>query len=235
MTRDSISNTASSAVPRVISVNVGLPKQIQTPTGVVLTSIFKAPVTGRLPVRGHNIAGDRQSDLSVHGGPHKAVYAYAIEHYSFWREQLPAIELEYGIFGENLTTEGVTEDAVYIGDQFRIGSAVLQVTQPRMPCYKLGIRFQLAGMVRRFWQSGRSGIYFSVVGEGDLAADDSIERVAHDPDSISVADVVRLYRGDETNGELFERALRAPLSGSWKEDLRESRAVSSAKNADNLH
>jgi MOSC domain-containing protein YiiM len=227
MTRNSVSDNGTSAIGRVISVNVGTPRQIQTPTAVVLTSIFKTPVAGRLAVRGHNIAGDRQSDPRVHGGPYKAVYSYPVEHYSFWREreQLPQIELEYGMFGENLTTEGLIEDAVYIGDQFRIGSAVLQVTQPRMPCYKLGIRFQRADMVKRFWQSGRSGIYYSVVAEGDLAAGDLIERVAHDVDSISVADVVRLYRGDEKNAELFERALRAPLSGSWKEELRESRAA----------
>jgi MOSC domain-containing protein YiiM len=161
----------------------------------------------------------------VHGGPYKAIYSYAIERYAFWQEQLPETEFEYGIFGENLTTEGLLEEAVYIGDQFRIGSAVLQVTQPRMPCYKLGIRFQRADMVKRFWQSGYSGIYFSVVTEGDLAAGDSIELVAHNEDSISVSDVVKLYRGDETSDDLYERALRAPLSGSWKQELRESRTA----------
>ncbi len=223
MTPDSASNDGT---PRVVSVNVGMPRQIRTPTAVVLTSIFKSPVAGRRAVRGHNIEGDRQSDLRVHGGPHKAVYSYSVEHYPFWREQLPETEFEYGMFGENLTTEGLTEEAAYIGDQFRIGSAVLQVTQPRMPCYKLGIRFQRADMVKRFWHSGRSGIYFSVITEGDLAPGDAIERVAHDDDSISVADVVRLYRGDEADDELFERALRAPLSGSWKQELRESRISS---------
>ena len=223
MPRDLTPDDHESAVPRVVSVNVGMPRQIRIRAGVVLTSIFKSPVAGRRELRGHNIEGDRQSDLSVHGGPYKAVYSYALERYPFWQEQLPETEFEYGIFGENLTTEGLLEETVYIGDQFRVGSAVLQVTQPRMPCYKLGIRFQRADMVKRFWQSGYSGIYFSVVTAGDLAAGDSIERVAHDDDSISVADVVRLYRGDETNNELFERALRAPLSGSWKQELRESR------------
>ncbi len=228
MPSDVIPDGHKPSVPRVVSVNVGLPRQIKTPTAIVLTSIFKSPVSGRVAVRGHNIAGDRQSDLSVHGGPHKAVYSYPVEHYSFWRKQLPQSELEFGVFGENLTTDGLIEGTVYIGDQFRIGSAVLQVTQPRMPCYKLGIRFQRADMVKRFWQSGRSGIYFSVAAEGDLAAGDPIERVAHDEDSVSVADVVRLYRGDETNSELFERALRAPLPGSWKEELRESRAAANS-------
>jgi len=205
---------------RVVSVNVGKPTQVQVGHATVLTSIFKSPVEGRVAVRGHNIDGDRQSDLTVHGGPNKAVYCYPAEHYRYWKEQLPDMDLPYGAFGENLTTEGITEDAVSIGDRFRVGSAVLQVTQPRMPCFKLGIRFGRADMVKRFWKSGRSGIYFAVVEEGGVAAGDLVERIAEGPEEISVADVVRLYRGDETNGELLQRALRAPLSGSWKEELR---------------
>jgi MOSC domain-containing protein YiiM len=125
------------------------------------------------------------------------------------------------MFGENLTTEGITEDGVSIGDRFLVGSAVLQVTQPRMPCFKLGIRFDLATMVKRFWQSGRPGIYFSVVEEGDVAAGDQIERIAEGPERITVADVVRLYSGEDTSSELLARALRAPLPGEWKEELRE--------------
>jgi MOSC domain-containing protein YiiM len=211
------------SMKRVVSVNVGMPRQVTADHATVLTSIFKSQVEGRVGVRRHNIQGDRQSDLTVHGGPNKAVYCYPREHYSYWKEQLPDMELPYGVFGENLTTEGVTEDAVTIGDQFRVGSAVLQVTQPRMPCFKLGIRFGRADMVKLFWRSGRSGIYFSVVEEGDVAAGDPIEKIAEGPEEISVADVVRLYRGDETSAELLERALRAPLSGSWKEELRERR------------
>jgi MOSC domain-containing protein YiiM len=209
---------------RVLSVNVGSPRQLQLRNNrTVLTSIFKSPVEGRVAVRRHNIAGDKQSDLTVHGGPHKAVYCYPGEHYSFWNEQLPGMNLSYGIFGENLTTEGLIEDAVYIGDQFRLGSSVLQVTQPRMPCFKLGIRFGRADMVKKFWQSGRSGIYFSVVEEGDVAAGDLIERTARGAEAVSVADVVKLYRGDEKDPELLERALRAPLSGGWKKQLQERR------------
>jgi MOSC domain-containing protein YiiM len=206
---------------RVLSVNVGMPKKVHANHVAVLTSIFKSPVEGRVAVRRHNIEGDRQSDLTVHGGPGKAVYSYPGEHYSYWKEQLPDIDLPYGAFGENLTTEGVMEDEVSIGDRFRVGSAVLQVTQPRMPCFKLGIRFERADMVKRFWRSGRSGIYFAVVEEGDVAAGDAVERIADGPEAISVGDVVRLYRGDETSAELLKRALRAPLSGSWKEELRE--------------
>jgi MOSC domain-containing protein YiiM len=206
---------------RVLSVSVGTPKQLPVKNGTVLTSIFKSPVEGRVAVRRHNIAGDRQSDLTVHGGPYKAVYCYPAEHYSYWKEQLPGRELPYGMFGENLTTEGITEDGVSIGDRFLVGSVVLQVTQPRMPCFKLGIRFGLPTMVKRFWQSGRPGIYFSVVEEGDVAAGDPIERIAEGPEQITVADVVRLYIGEDTSAELLARALRAPLPGGWKEELRE--------------
>jgi MOSC domain-containing protein YiiM len=151
----------------VLSVNVGQPTQVPVTYGTVLTSIFKSPVASRVAVRRHNIEGDRQSDLTVHGGPNKAVYCYASEHYSYWREQLPDKDLSvFGAFGENLTTEGIGEADIKIGDRFRVGSAVLQVTQPRMPCFKLNVRFDSPAMVKRFWQSGRSGIYFAVVEEG---------------------------------------------------------------------
>ena len=205
----------------IISVNVAVPTKVRIRDTVVLTSIFKEPVDGRVAVRKHNIAGDTQADLTVHGGPYKAVYCYPEEHYAFWSDQMPDTKLVFGNFGENLTTRGLTEDVVQIGDQFRVGSAILQVTQPRMPCYKLGIRFGRADMVKRFWQSERPGIYFSVVDEGDLAAGDAIEKVAHVPGSISVADVVALYKGTKQSPELMERALRAPLFGGWKEGLRE--------------
>ena len=206
---------------RILSVNVGQPRQVEVGNSLVLTSIFKSPVEGRVAVCPHNIEGDRQSDLTVHGGPNKAVYCYPHEHYGYWRQQLPGMDLPYAVFGENLTTEGFTEDAVCIGDRFRVGSAILQVTQPRMPCFKLAIRFGRADMVKLFWNSGRPGIYFSIVEEGDLAAGDAIERVAEGREAVSVADVVRLYRGDETDPDVLTRALRSPLSGSWKEELRE--------------
>jgi MOSC domain-containing protein YiiM len=208
---------------RVLSVNVGTPKQVPFNRATVLTSIFKEPVHGRVAIRKHNIEGDRQSDLTVHGGPLKAIYCYPSEHYVYWRQQLPEMDLPYGMFGENLTTEGILEEDVSPGDQFRVGSALLQATQPRMPCFKLGIRFGLASMVKKFWQSGRSGIYFSVIEEGDVAAGDPIERITAGPENVSVADVVRLFRGDEMSEELLARALRAPLAGSWKEELRERR------------
>lgn len=205
----------------IVSVNVAEPAVVTVQGKAVLTSIFKKPVEGGVAVRKHNIEGDRQADLTVHGGPYKAVYCYPEEHYPFWGEQLPEMELVFGNFGENLTTRGITEDVVQIGDQFRVGSAVLQVTQPRMPCYKLGIRFGRSDMVKRFWQSERSGIYFSVVEEGTLAAGDAIEKIASVEDGVTVADVVALYKGTKRNPELLERALHAPLFGGWKQGLRE--------------
>ena len=140
------SGKARKQTMRVLSVNVGIPAQVAAGRAMVLTSIFKSPVEGRVAVRRHNLDGDRQSDLTVHGGPYKAVYCYPSEHYPYWKQQLPDMDLPWGMFGENLTTEGLAEDAVSIGDQFRVGSAVLQVTQPRMPCFKLGIRFGRADM-----------------------------------------------------------------------------------------
>jgi MOSC domain-containing protein YiiM len=204
---------------RVLSLNVGGPRQVNTRAGIVLTSIFKVPVEGKVRLVEHNLAGDRQSDLRVHGGPCKAVYLYPFEHYAYWKQELPDADLPYGAFGENLTTEGVTEDALHIGDRVRIGSAVLQVTQPRMPCYKLALRFGRADMVKRFWASGRSGIYFSIVEEGELASGDRIEVVATDPHRVSVRDVVRLFKREVQDDELLERVLKVPLYGSWKRDI----------------
>jgi MOSC domain-containing protein YiiM len=206
---------------RVVSVNVGTPREVSASDRKVLTSIYKSPVEGRVAARHHNLEGDRQSDLKVHGGPYKAVYLYPFEHYAYWAEQLPGVDLYFGAFGENLTTEGLTEESAHIGDRFRFGSAVLQVTQPRMPCFKLGIRFDRADMVQRFWRSRRSGIYFSIVEEGELGRGDAIEQVAAGPEQVSVADVVRLYTGEATDTGLLERALRTPLSGSWKEEIKE--------------
>jgi MOSC domain-containing protein YiiM len=206
---------------RVVSVNVGIPTQVRVRDEFVLTSIFKSPVERRVAVGKYNIAGDRQADLTVHGGPYKAVYCYPEEHYSFWRERLPDMEFVFGMFGENLTTRGLLEGELNIGDCVRVGSALLQITQPRMPCFKLGIRFGRSDMVKRFWESERSGIYFSVVEEGDVAAGDSIETVERAKDGISVADVVALYKGTKKSSELMQRALRAPLFGGWKQGLRE--------------
>jgi MOSC domain-containing protein YiiM len=206
---------------RILSVNVGQPRPVQNNGGVVLTSIFKAPVNGRVAVRGHNIEGDRQSDLRVHGGPYKAVYGYASEHYQHWRQELPNASLGWGAFGENLTLEGLTEDNTYIGDDYRIGSVVLTVTQPRMPCFKLNLRFGRSDMVKRFWRSGFAGMYFSITEEGALEPGDTVELLHRHTPNVSVADVVRLYKGEAEDKNLFQQMLQTPLRGSWKQQIRE--------------
>ena len=179
---------------KLLSVNVGLPRDVEWRGESVRTSIFKEPVPGRVRVATLNLEGDRQSDLSVHGGTDKAVYAYPSEHYAFWRKEFPGMEFPWGAFGENLTTEGLSEDKVHIGDRLRAGSAEFVVTQPRMPCFKLAIRFNRPDIVKRFLRSGRTGFYLAVVREGDVGAGDAIEFAERDEARVSVADVVAKYR-----------------------------------------
>ncbi len=191
---------------KIISLNVGLPRTVRDAHGQdVLTSIFKSAVPGPLLLRRMNLDGDLQSDLTVHGGKNKAVYAYPSEHYDYWRAQLPDYEFTRGNFGENFTTEGLLEANAFIGDRFRVGGAVVKVAQPRMPCFKLGIRFGRADMVKRFWASHRSGIYFSVVEEGMVGAGDTFERVHEDERRISIADINRAYDDPRGNLELVRR------------------------------
>jgi MOSC domain-containing protein YiiM len=159
---------------KIVSVNVGQPREVRWGGKTLLTSIFKAPVSGRVRVARLNIAGDRQSDLSVHGGADKAVYAYPAEHYAFWRRELPGSDLPWGAFGENLTTEGLLEETTRVGDRLRIGSAEFTVTQPRTPCFKLAIRFDRRDIVKRFMRSGRTGFYLSVSREGEVGAGDEV-------------------------------------------------------------
>ena len=206
---------------KLVAISVGNPREVQWRGRSVETSIFKTPVSGRVHVARGNIEGDRQSDLSVHGGPEKAVYAYPAEHYDFWRRQLPDAELAWGAFGENFTTEGLLEDEVGIGDRYRVGTAELVVTQPRMPCYKLGIRFGHPDMVKRFLQSRRSGFYLAVEREGEVGAGDAIDRLARDERRLTVADVVTLYAADSANQQLLENASDHPsLPAAWREHFR---------------
>jgi MOSC domain-containing protein YiiM len=190
---------------KIISLNVGLPRTVRDHDREVRTSIFKSPVPGPLLLRRINLDGDLQSDLSVHGGKNKAVYAYASEHYQYWREQLPEVEFVWGNFGENFTTEGLLEQDAFLGDQFRVGGAVIKVTQPRFPCFKLGIRFDRADMVKRFLASRRSGIYFSVVEEGMVNVGDTFERIPEDERRISIADINRAFGDPRENLELVQR------------------------------
>jgi MOSC domain-containing protein YiiM len=206
---------------RVVSVNVGLPREVEAQGAIVLTSIFKAPVSGPVQVRRLNLDGDRQSDLSVHGGAHKAVYVYPAEHYAYWRAELPGAALPWGAFGENLTTEGLREEGTYIGDRFRIGSTELVVTQPRMPCFKLGIRFDRPDMVKRFLESGRTGFYLSVAEEGDVRAGDPVTLVSRGAGALTVADLAGLYTADAPNPELLRRASQLQtLPEGWRNHFR---------------
>jgi MOSC domain-containing protein YiiM len=206
---------------RIISINVGRPRNLEWRGKTVSSSIFKEPVAGPVGLQRLNLAGDEQADLSVHGGADKAVYAYPSEHYAYWREELPGVELPWGVFGENLTTEGLSESTLQIGDQLNIGSAELRVTQPRMPCFKLAIRFGRPDMVKRFQRSGRSGFYLSVLQEGVITAGDSIRVVPQEENSLTVAEIARLYSADEADQELLRRASQlGALPESWREYFR---------------
>ena len=210
---------------KVVSLNIGLPREVTWHGISVSTAIYKEPVEGRIAVRNLNFDGDRQADLTVHGGPQKAVYCYPHEHYSYWKEQLPGRELPIAIFGENLTTDGLSEDSVHLGDRFSVGSAEFAVTQPRLPCYKLGIRFQDDGMVKRFLRSGRTGFYLAVTREGHVGVGDEITVIARDANAVPVAEVTRLYvakRYAENDLVSVRRALRvAEFPDSWKRYFRD--------------
>lgn len=202
---------------RIVSVNVGLPREVESEGEVVRTAIFKEPVRGRVALRRLNLDGDAQADLIVHGGPDKAVYAYPVENYEYWREHLPHHPLPPGVFGENLTTEGLREDAVHIGDELRAGTARLVVTQPRLPCYKLGIRFGDPAILARFMASNRPGFYLAVLEEGEVGPDDVLERVHEDENRLTVTELFRLIAFDKTNAELLRRALRVRhLPALWR-------------------
>ena len=183
----------------------------------VSTGIFKEPIAGRVMLRTLNLDGDRQADLSVHGGTEKAVYAYPSEHYAFWKHELPEMELPWGMFGENFTTTGLLETETNIGDRFRIGAAEVMVTQPRMPCYKLGIRFGRSDIIKRFLVSERSGFYLSVLKEGEVGAGDEFEVMGKNVSGVRVVDVTRLYSSDKRNVDLLRRAIATEgLPESWR-------------------
>jgi MOSC domain-containing protein YiiM len=205
---------------KLVSLNVGLPRDVLWHGRTVTTGIFKQPVEGRIRLRTLNLDGDRQADLTVHGGAQKAVYCYPIAHYDYWKKELPGRELPNAIFGENFTTEGLLESEVHLGDRFSVGSAEVVVTQPRLPCYKLGIRFQSDDMVRRFLASGRYGFYVAVIREGEVGVGDEIKRIASDPNAVPVSEITRLYITKSFNEQdlaSLRRALQvAALPESWK-------------------
>ncbi len=213
---------------KILSLNVGLPKPVSWRGRRIMTGIFKQPVEGRVSLRRYNLDGDAQADLSVHGGPEKAVYAYSAEHYPFWRRELEMEALPWGSFGENLTTEGWWEDQVHVGDRFRIGTAELVVTQPRLPCFKLAMRFDRDDIVERFLESGRPGIYFAILQEGEIGAGDAMERTHEDERRVTVVDVLRLYleRKGPSDPDLLRRAASVEaLAEGWREHFRKRLAA----------
>lgn len=210
---------------KIVSLNTGLPREVTWHGLSVTTGIFKQPVEGRIALRRLNLDGDRQADLTVHGGKDKAVYCYPLTHYDYWKRELPGHELPLAVFGENFTIDGLLEDDVHLGDRFSVGSAEVVVTQPRLPCYKLGIRFQMDDMVRRFLISGRTGFYLAVTREGEVAAGDEIKPLSRDPNKVPVSEITRLYvakrYGVDDVASLKRALLVTALPESWKEYFRE--------------
>jgi MOSC domain-containing protein YiiM len=203
---------------KVLSVNVGLPEEILWQDKTVRTGIFKKPVTCTVSVRRHNLEGDGQADLSVHGGTDKAVYAYPSEHYPFWESEFPEVAISWGMFGENLTTIGLSEEAVRIGDRFLVGSAELIVTQPRMPCFKLGLRFGRKEVVKRFLTSEKSGWYLSVATEGSVCAGDHMELIEREENTVSVKEILAIHESRNVEKDLLLKVVQIKgLSESWRD------------------
>lgn len=206
---------------KLISLNVARPRLASYRTQTVNTGIFKQPVSGPVQLRRLNLDGDRQADLAVHGGPFKAVYGYPAEHYEFWQQELPGAQLPWGMFGENFTTEGLFETDLHIGDRLQIGGAIIVVRQPRIPCYKLAIKFHRNDILARFLRSGRSGFYFSVEQEGTVQGGDGFEFLSREPQGITIAQMNRLFVEDKYNRELLEKAIATPaLPEDWRDYFR---------------
>ena len=207
---------------KLLSVNVSQPKEVSYNGKRIKTGIFKEPVAGRTMMRRLNLDGDGQGDPSVHGGIHKAVYVYPIEHYDYWKGELGRADLTFGKFGENLTVEGLLENTVHIGDVFRIGEALVEVSQPRVPCFKLGIKMRDPQIVKPFLQSERVGFYVRVLEEGEVGAGDAIERTKVGEGQMTVKEIVHLRHFDITNLEAAEKAANLPaLTPSWCDSFKE--------------
>jgi MOSC domain-containing protein YiiM len=206
---------------KLLSIQVARPRLATYRGQTYSTGIFKQPVSGPVPLRTLNLDGDRQADLAVHGGPFKAVYGYPSEHYDFWRTELPGTNLPAGMFGENFTTEGLFETDLHIGDRLGIGSAIVVVRQPRIPCQKLAVKFQRQDILARFLRSGRSGFYFSVEVEGAVQAGDTFDVLSQEPHAIAIAEMNHLFAEDIYNHELLHKAIATPaLPEDWKDHFR---------------
>ena len=210
---------------KVLSVNVGLPRKVIFYGQNVTTGIFKESIKGPVMVKKLNLDGDRQADLTVHGGLDKAVYSYPNEHYYYWSNQFSNLDFVWGMFGENFTTEGLMEDNVNIGDHFQIGSAKLVSTQPRMPCYKFGVRFGTMEIIKRFLSSGRSGIYFKVLEEGKVRPGDEIKSIKRDKNNVTVKDIVSIYNNNDLkqNIETMRKAIKIKdLPVGWRYEFQQN-------------
>jgi MOSC domain-containing protein YiiM len=211
-------NRSERVGPKLISLQVGVPRTVTRDGQEVSTGIYKAQVAKRVQLHWLNLDGDRQADLSVHGGQDKAVYAYPSEHYPYWKKELGGMNLTWGDFGENFTTKGLLEDTVCIGDRFTIGGAEVVVTQPRLPCFKLNWKFDNDLLAKIFLASRRTGFYLRVLREGEVGAGDKIVRIHHDENRVSISDCLRIHLREPVPSDLIHRALRVEyLSAAWRE------------------
>lgn len=207
---------------KLLSVNVSLPKEVSYMGKPTTTGIFKEPVSGRVMLRTLNLDGDGQADRRAHGGIHKAAYVYSIENYDYWQRELGRTDFSPGQFGENLTVQGMPDDAIHVGDVFRLGGATIEVTQPRVPCFKLGIKMGMPQFPKMFLASGRPGFYVRVLHEGEVGAGDVIEPVGSDPERMTVREVCHLLYFDQQNLEGAKKALRVQaLSPGWRRSFEE--------------
>lgn len=205
---------------KLLSVNVSLPKEVSYNGTIITTGIFKEPVQGPVMLRTLNLDGDDQADRVAHGGIHKAVYVYSAENYAYWKRELDREDLLYGQFGENFTVEGMPDDMIHVGDIFRVGEALVEVTQPRVPCFKLGIKMGDPLFPKLFLVSERPGFYLRVLEEGEVGAGDVIERLKMGREQMTVREVHHLLFFDKRNVEAARRALRIPaLSPGWRGSL----------------
>ena len=207
---------------KLLSVNVSLPKEVAYKGKTVRTGIFKEAAQGRVKLGGLNLDGDGQADLVGHGGIYKAVHAYSIENYDYWKRELGRDDFSYGQFGENFTVEGMPEDKVNVGDVYRVGTALVEVTQPRVPCFKLAMKMERPDFLKVFMPSERVGFYFRVLEEGDVGAGDVVERVKVDPEQMTVREMFHLLYFAKQNLEGARKALRIPaMSPGWRGSFEE--------------
>lgn len=205
---------------KLLSVNVSRPREVAHGSETVTTGIFKEPVEGRVMLGALNLDGDGQADLVGHGGIYKAAYAYSVENYEYWKRELGRADLTFGQFGENFTVEGMQEDEVHVGDVFRVGGGLVEVTQPRVPCYKLGLKMGLKGFEKMFLASCRVGFYLRVLEEGEVGVGDGLYRVRTDPERITVREMCHLLYFDPENLEGARKALRIrALSPGWRQSF----------------